>query len=138
MNYFKYAINFLVESSKLFHSTSNRIFNLFQSSFVCSSSDVEGQIQKPDDEDNQNALTQVKISPTQETKINSIGLNTESTELSIKCHPRIKRIVSENSFRKYSLCNIILTANKQEAQSDLKNSCHQFYDKVWPRRNSSV
>ena len=22
--------------------------------------------------------------------------------------------------------------------SDLKNSGHQFYDKVWPRRNSSV
>ena len=88
--------------------------------------------------DNQNALTPVKSSPTKDSRVNSIALNTEATELSIKYHPNINRIFSEKSFRKYSSCNIFRTVNEQEAKSELKNSSHQFYDEVCPRRKRSV
>ena len=88
--------------------------------------------------DDQNALTPEKSSPTKDSKVNSIALNTEATELSIKYHPKIERIFSEKSLRKYSNCNIVLTVNEQEAKSELKNSSHQFHDKVCPRRKRSV
>lgn len=96
------------------------------------------QSQNADSTDNQETLNLVKSLPTKDSKITSIALNTEATELSFKYHPKIKRFLSEKSLREYSPCNIILTVYKQEAQSDLKNSSQQFYDKVWPRRNSSV
>ena len=67
-----------------------------------------------------------------DSKVNSIALNTEATELSIKYHPQIKTIFSEKSFRKYSNCNIVQTDNEQKAQSELKDSCHQFHDKICP------
>ena len=103
----EYAFNFLIESSKLFHNASKRIFNLFQSSLASSSVEVEEQSQNSNNTDNQRALFQVKSSPTKDSKISSIVLNTEVTKLSFKCHPKTNRIVSEKAFRKYSLCNII-------------------------------
>ena len=135
---FKYNQNFLVESSKLFHNTSKRIFNLFQRSFVGSTTDVEVQRQNSNITGNQEALTPGKSTPTKDSKINSIAQNTEMTELSLNCHPKFKRFLSETSFRKYSHCNIILTVNEHKAQSNSRNSSQLFYDKFWPRRNSSV
>ena len=77
---------------------------------------------------------------TQESRIESIALNTEDIEFAYRCHPKVQRILIEKIYREYSQCNIILMINELQAQCDVNHSKTQMNDKAWPilRRTSSV